>query len=758
MKLEVKTIDNKQKIIIVAGKTFSLVKPLKKYLEKLGGEVFYSSSFPKFASTFEIGFVINQKILAYRSKTLFKKTIFIFINQRQQADRFLEMNLDNVKIININGDIITEELVDKILWFSFSRTKEKQLTIYTKKENKPSKSKFLKPSFNFTKILKFKNLIVLFLCIFLLIHIFFLVPLTITSYASYLSFINLKNERLDRVTDWLKWQTLFFSLTKKTYSLAHPTLLFLSLAHTPDDLIEINDSINKILNKVLSSQKAAKEIVGLILKKEKTTDEKKLLVLRLDLLKSDLDEVGDDLTIISNKLPLNLPQITQIKKTVLDSLDLISQTKKVIPYFENILATTSEKKYLLLFANNMELRPGGGFIGSFGTLTIKDYTLAEINIYDVYDADGQLKAHIEPPTAIREYLNQPHWFLRDSAFSPDFPENYQQAKFFLEKELSLTNFSCSILITTSAIENILDAFGELYLPDFKEKINKNNFYLKVQYYAEKNFFPGSIQKKTFLSSLTQQILLNFNTISLEKLIRGFKKSLDEKQLVIYIDDPAQEKLFDSLFWSGRIISPKCLNNKSNCIVDFLMPVDANLGVNKANFFISRLITLKTNFSAAGEINHQLSVVFKNESPADVFPGGSYKNYFQVYLPQNIDIKTITKNGVLVDKESIVDEIKKEGFRVVGLFFSVEPKKTVEIKIDYRLINGFQKGDGTYQLIVQKQIGSANNDFISEIYLTKNYYLLSQNFIPLVKDNQILYNTYLSTDKIFFIELMREKNE
>ena len=70
------------------------------------------------------------------------------------------------------------------------------------------------------------------------------------------------------------------------------------------------------------------------------------------------------------------------------------------------------------------------------------------------------------------------------------------------------DFSGGILITTTAVENILYAFNDLYLPDFKEYINAKNFYLKTQLYVEKKFFPGSIQKKTFLSSIVRQIKNN----------------------------------------------------------------------------------------------------------------------------------------------------------------------------------------------------------------------------------------------------------
>jgi hypothetical protein len=109
----------------------------------------------------------------------------------------------------------------------------------------------------------------------------------------------------------------------------------------------------------------------------------------------------------------------------------------------------------------------------------------------------------------------------------------------------------------------------------------------------------------------------------------------------------------------------------------------------------------------------------------------------------------------VEPELISNELKNDLIRVVGFLVNVSPKSTVEIKINYQLNQFFKKGKGLYQLIVQKQIGSDNNDLVLEISLPKNYYLLNQNYLPLVKDNQILYNTNLTTDKIFLTELIKE---
>ena len=52
---------------------------------------------------------------------------------------------------------------------------------------------------------------------------------------------------------------------------------------------------------------------------------------------------------------------------------------------------------------------------------------------------------------IRKYLHQPHWFLRDSNFNPDFEQNTQTAEYFLEKELGMKDFDGTFGVTTTAV-------------------------------------------------------------------------------------------------------------------------------------------------------------------------------------------------------------------------------------------------------------------------------------------------------------------
>src|SRR5258706_15817855 len=75
---------------------------------------------------------------------------------------------------------------------------------------------------------------------------------------------------------------------------------------------------------------------------------------------------------------------------------LIIQFHQFLPLIKiapDLLGMKNKKTYLLLFQNNAELRPGGGFIGSYGLAVINKGKLQQLTIHNTYDADGQLKKH-----------------------------------------------------------------------------------------------------------------------------------------------------------------------------------------------------------------------------------------------------------------------------------------------------------------------------------------------------------------------------
>lgn len=760
MLLKSEEVDNQIKVLLVYEKNHPAISNIANRLKTYNYEILSSPYLPKTIIQYRYVFIFDDLVLLKKVNlaSISKKTKIFFIcfgkkNDFHRISEFINKNHTHfLKAINLDDQEIDEESMEKIFWFLFSHSSERNLSL--EKNLKKVVHKKVQPKFSTNLSLKHlkKKLFFYLILVFILVETFFILPLTISGFFTYKSAEYFSKSDILNSEKYLYYAEPFTKLTNNSYALARPILSIFYLALLPDNLLALQTSVQDLINTANETTKNVENIFELIMKKNKGVSEISLLQSRLDKFDQQLETIQKKMSLVKQLLNYKIQSVEKVQLQISKLEEMISQIREVYKHRDELLGKNEEKKYLILFQNNMELRPGGGFIGSYGIVTFKDYTLRNIEIQDVYDADGQLLAHIEPPAAIKKHLNQPHWFLRDSNFSPDFLENLNTAKFFLDKEMKLTGFAGGIAITTTAINNILDAYGNIYLPDYKENINSKNFYIKTQTIVEKNFFPGSTQKKGFLSSLVQALIVQIPRVSFEKLAIGVKKSLEEKHIVMNFENAEIQKVIDSYSWNGKVVVPKCASQIENCIVDGFISIDANLGVNKTNFFLSRLFNQKIKIKENGEIHNQLTITFKNDSEASIFPGGIYKNYFQVYLPKDSIINQITRDGVLIPE---YDPIENSAFNIAGIYFEVPPKTTTELRINYQLDGRLEKGRGNYQLIVQKQIGSSNNDFVLEFYFPSNVYILNQNFSALAKDNSLVYNTNLSTDKIFFIDLVKD---
>ncbi|HRN69760.1 MAG TPA: DUF4012 domain-containing protein [Candidatus Woesebacteria bacterium] len=761
MKLITETSENDIKILIISKSYSFFVVELKKELQKMHAEVFSSIGdsidYLEYDVIFFVDFptVLPSEFIDHTDK----KIIYIFSGLKELAQQFsdfsYEYKLQHIKVILLqsSAEYIKKD-IETILWFAFSRTVDIYLHIYHQEKlviKKKIKKQFKLPRISLRKLVTPKYLIILGIVCLFATHILFIPPLAFASLMHFYAGKHAMQQDMATTSRYLAAADSSLAMAESLYTFPRSTLHFFSIALFPEDILSINTSVNKSLHTIVELHASGTQFADLLTIKEKTdVDTEKLYKLK-DQILMQVEELHTQLVFLEAKTPEWNQELVIMKNQLTKMNNSLEHLEELTPHVDTLFGRDKEKKYLLMLANNMELRPGGGFIGSFAIVNMKDYSITDMRVYDVYDADGQLTEQIDPPRPIVDYLNQTHFFLRDSAFTPDFVTNYQEAKRFVELELHETDFDGGILLTTTAVQNLLTAMDGLYIPDYKDTITNDNFYIKTQLYAEEDFFPGSQQKKRFLASVMNQMLIELPQASFTKLLEMTEKSLNEKQIVMHMDDPQVEAFIEENYWSGRTLTPQCnLDDAYNCVLDFVLPFDANLGVNKANFFVERPTKLDISVNENGEITNTLTIQYKNGSYEDVYPGGIYKNYFQTYLPPNTRIRSVTVNDVEVKR---YDETNFD-YKTVGFLVEIPPQDSKIVKIVYTLPTTIISGDGIYQLIFQKQIGSPNYDFQVSFSFPNTISIKNRNFSPLVKDNKILYNTSISSDKIFVIEFSK----
>lgn len=424
------------------------------------------------------------------------------------------------------------------------------------------------------------------------------------------------------------------------------------------------------------------------------------------------DPKGDflqSITIIKNTLVImqkleaenNLPQPVLAKIHSMDgAINLVEET---IDTWPNILGFEGPRKYLILFQNNMELRPGGGFIGSYGILPVDNGKIGKLQINDVYDADGHLTQQVQPPYGLQRYLGVSHWFLRDSNFDPDFAQDAAQAAKFLELETG-QKVNGVIGIDTTLLKDIISVVGPVTLPDYNVTVTSDNFYLLTETNAEKNFFPGSTQKKDFLRSLTDALMAKLSSekqMPYDKFAQMILSAIQEKDLLMAFSDPGVQNVYtvndlSSSLWDGR-------EYQKNTIYDFFGVIDSNLGTNKANLYLKRSINQTTGIDDTGSEKTTATVTYINTSTKISPFGGDYRDYVRFLVPASASLDAVSINNKQVQTSPAVtdpalftasdftpppgleiNQTQEKNVDEIGFFFIVPIGATETVTITYNM--------------------------------------------------------------------------
>lgn len=410
-----------------------------------------------------------------------------------------------------------------------------------------------------------------------------------------------------------------------------------------------------------------------------------------------------------------LEQLSVYNSTLASKLAIYQEAQYVstLSVLPEILGYTDKRTYLLLFQNNGELRPNGGFVGSVGELTIEKGKVTSFRIRDVYELDGQLKAHVEPHYIVRRYL-QPHLYLRDSTFDLDFQDSAKKSADIYFQETGIT-VDGVIGIDFEVLKRIIESIGPINLPSYNITLTGENTFSFLQDTIEKDTFPGSSSKKDVLNTVFNQILLSVENNDKKKVLiaQHLPKLLLEKHILFAFRNNSTQQIFTANSLAGSI--PKLSQPTDNSEVhDIFSLNEANIGVNKANTHVTREVSYKATLKEQA-IDSLAELTFENKYDKE------YRTYFRILAPQNAKVSSITIDGkeqkitsAVIDFEQYesksftppvgleVDTTEYKTYTTFGFVTTIPAKKSQQILIAYTTPTSALPT--SYSLLVIKQPG------------------------------------------------------
>ena len=377
------------------------------------------------------------------------------------------------------------------------------------------------------------------------------------------------------------------------------------------------------------------------------------------------------------------------------------------------LTSLPQATILVLLQNDLELRPTGGFISAVAVMEFEQGALTGSAVYDIYDLDGRLSGSIAPPAQIAQALKETQWYFRDANWDPDFFYAASQANWFLEKVLG-TTADIIVGLNTRSLSGLID--GGLVIADpTLGDITASN--LRSKAFSSQDVVFGSLgnQQQEFIQHLFQQLVSQLDQpFDYPLLARNFLLGLINKEITLASPNLDLQRSLVSAGIAGTLVQPTCPQPQPGqiCIADLTHINEANIGINKINYYLERQITHTVEVGER-QIRRRSLINLKNTAPTHDWPAGSYRAYVRAIIPLNsIQVQISLAENKL--SPSLTNISSQHGLKSVGFPIEVPVGQALDIVLSYILPVNSDQSPTTYLGSFIKQPGTGNYPVVINI--------------------------------------------
>lgn len=303
-------------------------------------------------------------------------------------------------------------------------------------------------------------------------------------------------------------------------------------------------------------------------------------------------------------------EVEELQTAIPRIRSLIAAFHKQSSTYLTLLGAEHDRQYLVLFANNHEIRPIGGFIGTVGLIHVDRGHVEKIDVNSVYDGDGQLKALIAPPDPLLPIVDR--WYLRDANWFVDYEVTARKIAEFFEKEGGST-VDGVLLMTPDVIKRLLEVTGPIEMPEYEVTVSAENFVEVTQGEVTYDYDKELNKPKQFLADLTP-VLLNKLFESEEgatedklAIVSAIASSLQHKELMMYFKNKESQQYLRDAGWAG--VLPE---NQQG----FLYVNNANIGGHKSDQFVDQEIDYRSEVLPDGDVDVVLTIRRTHNGPTE----------------------------------------------------------------------------------------------------------------------------------------------
>lgn len=355
-------------------------------------------------------------------------------------------------------------------------------------------------------------------------------------------------------------------------------------------------------------------------------------------------------------------------------LSLKSQVKSARDFLDAFVPWLSDPgthHVLVLLENPSEIRPAGGFLGSYADLTIAHGSITNIAVHDIADVDTAFAPKIIPPKPLQ--LEVTKWRPADANWFFDFPTTASKTISFFETAGlyagSSTTFDGAIAVTPKIVSDLLSVTGPVAVGKPTTTFTADNLLIRVQKIVQDGQATSATYPKQILSDLSRAIVLKLASSTdaeRQELLAMLLDWAAKKDIMAYFKDPAMERSADAFGVSGAVYE---LPQRANG--DYFALVDANVNGGKSDLYVSSTVSYAARINPDGTLTAHVVVTRKhngNKSPYTWYKTTN-QDYVQTFVP---DESTVTNvSGTIQKKITAPINYAKSGYSADPLVSSIE---------------------------------------------------------------------------------------
>ena len=407
-------------------------------------------------------------------------------------------------------------------------------------------------------------------------------------------------------------------------------------------------------------------------------------------------------------------QVVSVRDAMIERIDaygpLLESYADASARLPAILGWDGPRRYIILTQDPAEIRPTGGFVGSYGIVTIDRGRITERSFLDVAPLDYPWDyPRIEPPRALADYLLGPEqpWQFADANWSPDYPTSASDALRLYTNQTADSRFDGVIAITTYTIDELLRVTGPVTVPDYEATIAPGETTLKIMQLTRVESTPVE-DRKAILPAFADALLASLLDLPPRAWpdLLGTVDTLRRSHLLLaWFRDPADQELAARSGFDGAVRRDPG---------DYVYPVDTNVApATKLNLLATRVLDLDVQIDPVGNARNSLTVTWHNpvEEPEwDAYRamfnvGGNILGvYFRLLVPERSRVEEVAGGGLApVTAPATVES--EAGRTVIGTYLKIPPGSTsLRTAWTSPYASEADEAGGAYRLTIQKQPG------------------------------------------------------